>query len=137
MTIVSRGNHYNDITLLLHMPVCAWVCACACVCVCMCVCVHVNKTRYHLTFLLLHYVSYINTVLLIRLSILVICLVLNSLIMATFSIDNRLKSYFTKIKFCKLQFYDFSNFYNTHRYPTRHLQNTHARTHIHTHKLCA
>ena len=33
MTVVSRGNHYNDIALLLHMPACACVCACARVCV--------------------------------------------------------------------------------------------------------
>ena len=109
---------------------CMSVCMCVCVYVCVCTCEQ-NQISFNISTITLCILC--KYVLLIRLSILVICLVLNSLIMATFSIDNRLKSYFTKIKFCKLQFYDFSNFYNTHRYPTRHLQNTHARTHTHTH----
>ena len=138
MTVVSRGNHDNDIALLLHMPVCACVCACACTC-------EQNQISFKISTITLCILY--KYVLLIRLSILVIHQILNSLIMTTFSIDNRLTSHFTKIKFRKLQSYDFSNFNNTHRQtllgtckthtptPTR----THARTHAHTHtqKLCA
>ena len=130
MTIVSRRNHYNDIALLLHMPACACVCAYACERVCVCTCEQ-NQISFNISTITLCILY--KYVLLIRLSILVIRQILNSLIMATFSIDNRLTSHFTKIKFRKLQFYDFSNFNNTHRYPTRHLQNTHAHTHTHTH----
>ena len=93
MTVVSRGNHDNDIALLLHMPVCACVCACACTC-------EQNQISFKISTITLCILY--KYVLLIRLSILVIRQILNSLIMITFSIDNRLTSHFTKIKFRKL-----------------------------------
>ena len=85
----------ETITMTLHCYyTCLYVHECVHVRVCVCTCEQ-NQISFNISTITLCILY--KYVLLIRLSILVICQVLNSLIMATFSIDNRLTGHFAKI----------------------------------------